>query len=353
MNYKLLPAAIAAATVMASSAHAGDVVTYGKINLSYVQLEQDKAGTTEQDNWELETFASRIGFKGSEEISPDLKVIYKLEYEIQPDGEGDDEFKARNSYIGLQGNWGTVVAGKHDTPLKMSAKPVDVFNDYRYGDIANSIAGERRENDIIMYKTPDMSGFAATIGVMPGQDSGRDGDDDDDGFADQISAALTFKADNLYAALAVDDNVKGVDTVRLSGSYKFGNLKLGALIQESELSDSDDSGNVPGIKGATPLIDALNDFPTDIDEQSSYVLSAAYTLDKFVLKAQYVEATNEGSVDELDNSAITIGVDYKLSKRTKLFSYYSELTVDQEQSIGMTGDYEYTAMGLFGIEHKF
>ena len=353
MKLKFLPAAIAAATVMASPVYAGDVVTYGKINLSYVQLERDQAGTTAQDNWELETFASRIGFKGSEEISPDLKVIYKLEYEVQPDGEGDDEFKARNSYVGLMGNWGTILGGKHDTPLKMSGKPADVFNDYRYGDIANSIAGERRENDIVMYKTPDMGGFSATLGIMPGQDSGADGDDEDDGFADQISAALTYNNDALYVALAVDDNVKGVDTVRLTGSYKLGNLKLGALIQESELSDSDDAGDLPGIKGVTPLLDVLDTFATDIDEQSSYVVSAAYTLDKFVFKAQMVEASNEGNVDELDNSAITIGVDYKLSKRTKVYSYYSELTVDEESSIGMTGDYEYTAMGVIGLEHKF
>ncbi len=361
MNYKLLPAAIAAATVMASSANAGDVTVYGKINLSYVQLEKDQAGTTDQDNWEMETFASRIGFKGSEQITDGLKAIFKLEYEVQPDGEGDDqEFKARNSYVGLQGSWGTVVAGKHDTPLKMSAKPVDVFNDYRYGDIANTVAGERRENDIVMYKTPDLGGFAATIGIMPGEDSGADNDDDDDSFADQISAAVTYKADNFYGALAIDDNVKGVDTIRLSGSYKLGDLKLGAMIQESEISDSDDSVStiVGHVKGSTPIRDAITDitdggYNLDIDEQSSYVLSAAYTIDKIVLKAQYVDATNEGSNDELDNTAITIGADYKLSKRTKIFTYYSELTVDENSSVGLTGDYEYTAMGLVGIEHKF
>ena len=350
MNYKLLPAAIAAATVMASSANAGDIVTYGKINLNYVQLEQDQAGDTAQDNWELKTFSSRIGIKGSEELSENLKVIFKLEYEVQPDGDdnGSTEFKGRNSYIGLQGDWGTIIAGEHDTPLKMSGKPVDVFNDYYYGDISYSIAGENRESDIVMYKTPDMGGFAATIAVMPGEDSGADDANDDDGFADHISAALTYQADNFYAALAVDDNVNGLDTVRLSGSYQLGNLKLGALRQESEAADSDNEIKVKGAIG-----DVLTNFVSDIDEQESFVISAAYTVDQWTLKAQIVEATSEGSNNELDSSAITIGVDYKLSERTKLYSYYSELTVDKEEAIGLSGDYEYNAMGLVGIEHKF
>ena len=352
MNYKLLPAAIAAATVMASSANAGDIVTYGKINLSYVQDEQDQAGTIENDNWELKTAASRIGFKGSEQLSEDLKVIYKLEYEVQPDGDDNsNEFKGRNSYVGLQGGFGTIIAGEHDTPLKMSSKPVDVFNDYHYADIAYSITGERRESDIIMYKTPALGAYAATIAVMPGDDSGKDGEDDNDGFADQISAAVTYQGDNLYVALAGDQDVGGDDTVRLSTSYKLDNLKLGALIQKSDLSDTADSAK-PNLKKSSPLYH-LSLFANDIDEQFSRVISAAYTIDQWVLKAQFVEATNKGTTNEVDSSAMSVGVDYKLSKRTKLYSYYSELTVDSNDSIGLNEDYEYTAIGLIGIEHKF
>ena len=337
MNYKLLPAAIAAATVMASSANAGDIVTYGKINLSYVQDEQkDNSGTT--DDAELKTASSRIGFKGSEDLGEKLKVIYKLEYQVVPDGEGT-EFKGRNSYVGLQGGLGTIIAGEHDTPLKMSSKPVDVFNDYHYADIAYSIYGERREQDIIMYKTPAVGAYTATIAVMPGNDT--DAGSDDNGFTDQISAAVTYQADNLYVAIAGDQNVGGVDTVRLSGSYQLGNLKLGALIQKSDLSDGYDLK----LKGDSPLAKLT----PNADEQRSYVLSADYTIDQWVLKAQVVDATNVGPTDEVDSSAMSIGVDYKLSKRTKLYSYYSELNVDIENA----EDYEYTAKGVVGIEHKF
>ncbi|WP_339339706.1 porin, partial [uncultured Oceanicoccus sp.] len=319
----------------------------GKINLSYVQDEQDQAGTINNDNWELKTAASRIGFKGSEELSENLKVIYKLEYQIYPDGTDDNEFKGRNSYVGLQGGLGTIIIGQHDTPLKMSSKPVDVFNDYHYGDIAYSIVGEHRGDNIVIYKTPKVGNLAATIAIMPGEEGGTNSGDND-GFADHISAALTYKADNFHAALAMDDNVNGLDTLRLSGSYKLGNLKLGVLMQESEVADG---GSIEG-KGA--IKDALSTSTlTNVDEQDSFVISAAYAVDKWLLKAQIAEATTEGSNGELDNSAISIGVDYKLSKRTKLYSYYSELTVDSDASIGINEDYEYTAMGLVGIEHKF
>ena len=366
MNYKLLPAAIAAATVMASSANAGDIVTYGKINLSYVQIEQDLAGVQARDNWELTTNASRIGFKGTEDLGENLKVIYKLEYGIQPDGDGNDEFTGRNSYVGLQGSFGTIVAGEHDTPLKMSSAPVDVFNDYYYADIDYSITGERRENDIIMYKTPVSNGYAATIAIMPGDESGANGQTDNDGFADQISAAFTYQANGLYVALAGDQDVAGADTVRLSASYQLGNLKLGALIQKADLSGTNALPDVADDSALQDLIANIEDVDdegiiqgvdVDLNEQNSHVISAIYTIDKLSLKAQLAQATNEGSVDgiegHVDSSAFSIGADYKLSNRTKIYTYYSELSVDKDESINLDNDVEFSATGFVGIEHKF
>jgi predicted porin len=358
MKYKLLSAAIIAATAT-PAVFASDVTVYGKVNISYNQIEKDEAGTIEQDNWELETFASRVGVKGSEEINDNLKAVYKVEYQIVPDGEGGDrEFKARNSYVGIQGNLGTLVAGNHDTPLKMSSSigKIDVFNDYSLGDIGLSIPGERRENDIIMYRSPSMGAFSVIAAIMPGDDSGATGDDKNNGFADQISAVAMYRGKKAYAAIAFDDNVNGMDIMRLNGSYKFGNVTLAAQYQKAKDSDLDNGkGLADNVKGAIHA--ALGDAETATgfiaEDQESYLVSAAWKINKWTLKAQYIDSTYEDNSQSLDNTAMTVGVDYKLSKYTKLYSHYTQLTADANSAIGIDGDYDYTGTGLIGIEHKF
>jgi predicted porin len=357
MMKKILTAIMSATTMIASSAYAGDVTVYGKINLSYNQIEKDQAGNTTQDNWELETLSSRVGVKGSETITDDLNVIYKLEYQIVPDGEGgDNEFKARNSYVGLQGSYGTILAGNHDTPLKMSQGKVDVFNDYSLGDIALSLPGERRENDIIIYSAPKLGDVSLSLGIMPGDDSGEDCidcNDDDNGFADQISAAAVYKGESVYAALAIDNNVNGLDIIRLSSSYDFGSVIIGVMYQQAEDSDtSKGKGLRDNVKGA--IKDALNNTVGFIaEDQDSFLISAAWNINEWTLKAQYIDSTYENSLDSLDNTSMGVGIDYTLSKRTKLYSHYNKLTVDKNISINLSDDYEYTGLGVIGIEHKF
>ena len=107
MKRKILPMIIASITIGAftSTATASDVVVYGKVNVNFNSLEKDQAGFVAEDNWDMSNAASRIGFKGKEKITDTLSAIYKLEYQIQPDGNDNgssEEFKQRNTYVGLQ-----------------------------------------------------------------------------------------------------------------------------------------------------------------------------------------------------------------------------------------------------------
>ena len=90
--------ALAAAGYISSSTVQADndlnVDIYGKINVALLNLD-DGLDTS----WELESNASRLGFKGAFEISDDIEAIYQLEYEIAiDDGDAGNEnsFKLRN-----------------------------------------------------------------------------------------------------------------------------------------------------------------------------------------------------------------------------------------------------------------
>jgi predicted porin len=357
MKLKTLPLIISSVITVGttSSALAGEVTVYGKANINYNSLELDGVPAVDTngdrittDEWDLNSAASRIGFKGSEDINENLKAIFKIEFEVAIDGDdSDDTLKRRNSYVGLQGNWGTIIAGNHDSALKVSQGKVDLFNDLRYADIANIFVGENRDNDTIMYTTPQFSGFAATVGISPGEPEDTDGKDD--GPADSISATAFYQGDNLYAAIAIDDNVNKNDIVRATTTYKLGNLTLGAMAQKAEESNNGDG--LGKVKGLVSVVDDA--YGVSFNEMQGGMLSAAYKMDKWVFKGQYAMANYENDVGDTDVSLTTVGVDYKFTKRTKLYSYYTYSKMDQANDLGITDDVEATVIGTIGLEHKF
>ena len=54
---------------------------------------------------------------------------------------------------GIKGSFGTVWAGKHDTPTKLAQGKIDLFNDLE-GDIKNTFEGENRVSNIVAYSSP-------------------------------------------------------------------------------------------------------------------------------------------------------------------------------------------------------
>ncbi len=169
MKHTTLPWALSVMAACSPAALAQAPTFYGKINASLQAIEEERLGAETQDNWELRSNTSRLGIKGSLPISDSLKAIYKLEYEVfvddGQDGSSGDEFKQRNIYGGLQGNFGTVIAGKHDTPAKLTQGKVDRFNHLYAADIKYIMAGEQRESNIVIYSSPKLRDHRLQCGV--------------------------------------------------------------------------------------------------------------------------------------------------------------------------------------------
>ncbi|WP_423895003.1 porin [Candidatus Pelagadaptatus aseana] len=355
----LLASAIAASLPMSAMAVGPiDGKIYGKMNVTAVNASYDEntVGFEEEDSWNLNSNASRIGVKGKAELSEGFYAIYKAEFEIYVD-DGDsgsskdnDTFEQRNIYVGLSGNYGTVFAGKHDTVLKLSQAKVDLFGDLEGGDIKNWMSGETRSSNIINYTTPSMNGFSASLMTVLGEDS--DDDNEQDGLLDSYSAGVTYKAGDLYLAVARDENVKSgsvekdnLDITRLVASYSFGDLTLGAVVQTAEDGDNYET-NITNV--------------TDLSyDEDSYTLSAKYKTGDFTWKLQYgqgeYEVKDGGAVeDEAETEALVFGVDYKLAKKTKVYAYYSTIDTeyDFESGAASTLEEDEVVYGI-GMEHKF
>jgi predicted porin len=286
-----------------------DGKVYGKINVSVVNSDD---GTN--DSWELKSNASRVGLKGSMQASEGLTVFYKTEFEIAVDDGsfGDDDkttLKQRNIFAGIKGQYGSLLAGKNDTPTKLAQKKIDLFND-SVGDIKKTFAGENRMSNIIAYTTPKYGNFSASYAVMPSED-------DNGGLADSKSYSVNYKKDGLYLAVAADSNVKDADILRIVSQYKFDAWKLGLMYQDSEELDD-------GV----------------IMKKSGYFASVAYKYDNITYKAQY--GNNENDTEGSDKTTLSLGADFKLAKNTKSFVFFT----DNESSSSTK------TFGL-GLEHKF
>ncbi|MDY3306396.1 porin, partial [Psychrobacter sanguinis] len=119
MKKLLLASAIAALSV--SAANAAPTV-YGKVFLTadYVDEEFDPSAAADrdynEDGVQINSQGSRIGFKGSEPMTANTDVVYQLEYGIDVDGDDDQTFKNRDTYLGINNkSFGEFRAGKNQS----------------------------------------------------------------------------------------------------------------------------------------------------------------------------------------------------------------------------------------------
>lgn len=376
MKVKLLPLAIGAAIAMPGVAMA-DVDVYGKMNLTLEMADYEfEDSSSDYDRWELNSNASRLGVKGSEDINDNLSAFYKAEYEIFPDdgsdgrgisldgevfvdldGDGnpddtvevdastDRTFKQRDIYVGLKGGWGAVQLGNFDTPLKKSQGKIDQFNNMSSGDLKNVLTGENRESNLIQYSSPAIAdAITLNVAIQPGEEACPDGANNncDDGLADNYSLSAVYSTDMLYLSAAMDDGIDGEDVMRVTGIFYIDVFEIGAMYQTAE--ESEDSAGDPA------------------DEQDGYILSAGMKLgESNKLRFQYgsseldenYEVAGDGFTDTLEITQIAIGVDHKLSKQTKLFANYITLEEEfKEDGVSGTSTDEVARLQL-GLEHKF
>jgi predicted porin len=217
--------------------------------------------------------------------------------------------------------------GRFDSYLKEAQGKVDLFNDYA-GDMKYTIAAENRLNNVLAYESPKFMNTEFNV-MAQTQDAASAG----------TSLSIVHNNDELglYLALAMDSNVDGkastitageLDTMRLVASYKVADLTLNALYNTTENT-------------------------VKKEEETAYLVGAAYKMGDVELKAQYSVADND--TNNLTNgktsqkTLTSVGADYKLSSKAKVFGWYS---MKEQTKVGSTTDTTEDTLGV-GIEHKF
>jgi len=107
-------AAVPKGEAPATSARTG-VTVYGRFDLGY---ESNDDGAVRRKV--LNSYSSRIGFKGTRVLSEDLTGVMQIETGVAPDDNANaGTWGSRETYAGLRSkSFGTIKLGKHDSPFK-------------------------------------------------------------------------------------------------------------------------------------------------------------------------------------------------------------------------------------------
>jgi|GEM_PF-68310 len=322
---------------------------YGRINLTAQQNStealqfvgaSDTVTTTQSDTTTLENNVSRLGFKGSEKFADlGLEGFYLAEYAVYADDgiDGTDSatsssasIRQRNIYFGLKGSFGSAQAGYFDTPLKSIQNKVDLFNDLR-GDINEYITvNDYRRKNSVMYVTPKMSGFTGYVDIILSEvnNKQKDAANNQKGRDNAASLAMSYELGGFYGALAYDKNVVVVESTnnlndesqvfRVVAQYTIGAWQLGALYDNHDATTY------------TPVAPVAGDVLKAKENQGNgWIVSSQYTLGQWALKAQYGQSDIlRGAEVDRDADVLSLGADYKLSKNTRLFGFYTTESAD-------------------------
>jgi len=263
MNKKLL--AIAIAGVLAAplaQAQTANVTLYGRLNLDtevIINAKQDTPQGNKQNIYRVSTNSSRLGVRGTESLGGGLNAIFQIESGVTADNSGG-QFATRETFVGLQGGWGTMKVGYFLSPyddiqsLFGSAPTLQtgilgsqsLWSNTGYpGNTTDTGSFDDRVANSVRYDSPVIGGFNGSVQV-----GGRDTGGNDGGTLTQqrrhayvISTAGFYNNGPLAlgAAYEVHNNLreglpanpKLQDTgYTLAASWNFGIVKIGGAYEK-------------------------------------------------------------------------------------------------------------------------
>ena len=329
MQKKLVALAVAGVMAAPMAAQAG-VEVYGKAQVS---VEATDNGGTDGSATTLSTNQSRLGFKGAEELDGGLTFIWQWENYILFDtggwggmgvdngaaGPDDNGFtvKGRNTFVGFSGDFGTALAGRHDTPYKTVVSKLDPFGDLVadfnsiMGKSQNGFAHADRLPNVLAYVSPEMGGFQVLGAYM--LDETRDNVSDD-----AYSLAAVYKSGPLKvsAAYQVANEQGNVDASGNLGDDSAMELGVGYSLGDTDISfiyeTTDSDTNAAG---------------SDTD-RSSMFFAVKHKIDNTTLALSYVTVDDYGNSSDTGASQVSAGIYQKLSKNTKVYALYTAINND-------------------------
>ncbi|MBT9596263.1 MAG: porin [Vitreoscilla sp.] len=309
---KLLPLPAALALAIAAPAFAQSSVSiYGRLNVTVESVSRNGGDRT----GEINNNSSRIGFKGTEDLGGGMKAGFQIEHGFDPStGTAGAAFWGRQAEVNLSGGFGTVRLGTFTSEAYYATSDYIGMHNHETGDSSDAFYTYLGRNaNKVGYMSPSLGGLVlhASVSVAEGTDTEKTYD-----------LAANYDAGPLHLGAGYEKNGDATQFA-VRGLYELGAVTLGAYVQRSDLPLAGDAVHVR--------------------------FSVMYALGASEFHLNVARGGEYANVHRSDAAQYTLGYNYNLSKRTKVYGYYTR--IDRDDVVRFYGG-NYDAVAL-GIRHNF
>jgi predicted porin len=235
--------------------------------------------------WGISSNISSFGVRVRHNLAPygwdGMAVVAQLESQVDIAAAPTERaaFGTRDSYLGLEGPWGAIKAGKSDTPYKKATNAWDPFSRTiaDYNSIMGNTGGDNRAefdwrmNHAIWYESPIWNGLQFSALASPGQNYAKDNSDYAYGDYFQCNGASTRGSGSNFPGTggAVPGNIGGNgctdgsygNAYSAAATYKNGPFSAMAAYElHEQVNRHGDDGLEPGLIAPVFLADGSQVF---------------------------------------------------------------------------------------------
>ena len=328
-------------TLLFSSLCQANITIYGRVNtaLEFNKIESQQADIKQRNA------SSRFGLKGQETIRSDLIIEFQIENGFDSTGSNSGKLANRETFIGINNNDGHWRIGTNESPsYTLFDTTVTKFQDTGNASYlqtpSHSISalgdiGSRISNSFI-YKSPTLLNFNAALL-----------------FSDAHPTIAGVSVQKI-----IDGNVMYQDTT-LTAGFSFRSYQDSITLQSNILFIIATKYTISHLLNISAAYER-GDYRTTARQIDKLFLSAQYNYNAFAFIASTGIAGNIYYQGESQPNTrahqITLGFSYTLSKRTQLYTYFSQINNQREASyqfLDNTPKGRSNQSFTLGISHNF
>lgn len=360
-----------AQTSLAAHAEASSVTVYGVIDMSMVYTSKVGPGNNSRVSLDSgDAMASRIGFRGKEDLGGGLSAIFQLENGFSADDGAmatPGSLFDRKSVVGLAGRYGTLTVGRQTDYLEEIGQQYSSFQIFGGGGVRaghfnslDRLTGARTNNSV-RFDSVEFGGFSGSLFYGFGEVAGKTSAGQAFGVGANyrngnagIGAAYyqSRLAADAIPASAGDTDLK---TFTLGASYQAGPAKLFAAWSQVRRPTQQALGST-GLVAITSATRA-NVFDVGVN----YALNAKLHLLASVIHDRADLARAGAGATRGHTTQLNLGVDYFLSKRTDVYAMASRQSASDVLNPGVISTAYSSAPAddssqnvlRVGLRHKF
>ena len=289
------------------------ITIYGRVD---VAVESNNDGDVKRTA--LHNFSSRLGFRGERKFNDSVSGIMQIETGIAPDDNANSgTLASRNSFVGLKGQFGTFIGGKHDMPFKSlegggmvtqlwgnADTPDVILNGKGTGrTIKDTIFGlGTRQTNVLQYWSPKFSNVSVKLAYSPDEINGAVGTNK----STNLGASIEFDNGTWNAGIAMENQSnktavgQDLSGTKATAGYKFDQGTVGA--------------------GYSTINNGAG------KKTKNWVVTGSYNVGPTILKANYGQSSESASGANDDVKMFGLELDYPVDKFTTVYTYYSKIT---------------------------